>query len=81
MTERKRTMSIDLTKQDLDDISIGDVVTVVVVGKVRNLSAGEEPEKDKKGCCSFDGWPPDMNIEVQEVKVTVGNDFSELAND
>ena len=76
----KRSMSVDLTDKDLDNISIGDIVTVVVTGKVKSLDAGQKPSKaDKKD--GFTGFPPDMRIEIQETKVTVGNDFSELADE
>lgn len=76
----KRSMSVDLTEKDLDDISIGDIVTVIVTGKVKNLDAGHKPDKEEKKD-GFTGFPPDMRIEVQSTKVTVGNDFSELADD
>ena len=71
---------MDLTDSDLEDISIGDVVTVVVTGKVKTLDAGHQPDKQEKKE-GFTGFPPDMRIEVQNTKVTVGNDFAELAED
>ena len=76
----KRTMTVDLTDADLDDISIGDVVTVVVVGKVKSLDAGMKPDKQDKED-GFEGFPPDMQIEITKTSVSVGNDFSELAED
>ena len=76
----KRTMTVDLTDADLDDISIGDVVTVVVVGKVKSLDAGMKPDKQDKED-GFTGFPPDMQIEITKTSVSVGNDFSELAED
>lgn len=77
---KHRSMSVDLTDSDLDDISIGDVVTVIVVGKVKSLDAGMKPDKEEKKD-GFMGFPPDMRIDIQSTKVSVGNDFSELADD
>lgn len=76
----ERTMSVDLTDADLNDISIGDIVTVVVTGEVKSLDAGMKPDKqDKKD--GFDGFPPDMRIEITKTSVSVGNDFAELSDD
>lgn len=81
-SKQTRTMTIDLTNKDLDDISIGDIVMVEVTGKVKHLSAGEPAEKKtKENEFAFSGFPPDMRIDVQSTKVTVTNDFAELAED
>lgn len=75
-----RTMSVDLTSNDLDDISIGDIVTVKVVGKVMSLDAGKKPTKSEKKD-GFQGFPPDMRIDIQSTKVNVSGDFDELSED
>ena len=86
----KRTMNVDLTDSDLKEVSIGDVVTVTVVGKVKSLEAGEKPPKKEKGkekkatgCCSVEwgGFPPSMRIEVTKTSVSVGNDFEEMSKE
>ncbi|NIS77760.1 MAG: hypothetical protein GTO00_09140 [Deltaproteobacteria bacterium] len=73
-------MSVDLTNSDLKDISIGDVVTVVVKGKVKSLDAGMKPSAEEKED-GFTGFPPDMSIEITSTKVSKSNDFAELAED
>ena len=74
---RERTMNVDLSQGDLDELSIGDEVEVRVRGEVKSLSAGRPPEGD------FDGFPPDMTVKVTSTRVRKReeNEFSRLARD
>lgn len=85
----KRHMSIDVKDADVKKLSLGDEVTVICKGKVKDLHLGDKPEKkrekDDKGpcCCGIPySSPSRIEIEMDSQKIESGdNTFSALSKD
>lgn len=77
----KKTLSVDLSEDQLKDVAVGDTVTVTVTGKVVAAEAGQKPDKrDKK--MGFEGFPPSMRVEVASVDVECcDNEYADMAKE
>lgn len=87
----KRRMSVEVKDADVKKLSLGDEVTIICKGKVKELNLGDPPkEEDKKsrkdkGCCGCGiayHEPSRVVIEMDSQKVEAGeNKFSVLSRD
>lgn len=87
----KRRMSVEVKDADVKKLQLGDEVTIICKGKVKELRLGDPPkEEDKKarkdkGCCGCGiSWhePSRVDIEMTSQKVESGeNKFSTLSVD
>lgn len=67
-------MGIDVDDEQLEGLSLGQEVTIVVKGKISSLNA---PEKFEDG----DDWPGRVRIAVEEQRIEAPNVFEQLAED
>lgn len=87
----KRRMEIDVKDADVKKLSLGDEVTIICKGKVKDLHLGDpKTEEDKKKrkekgdcCCAIPYHSPSrITIEMDSQKVESGeNAFTTLAKD
>ncbi len=87
----KRRLEIDVKDADVKKLSLGDEVTIVCKGKVKDLHLGDpKTEEDKKkrkedkGCCCGIPYvsPSRITIEMESQKIESGeNKFSALSMD
>lgn len=81
--ERKLCARVDIDKvKKVNDVNLGDEVTLVVTGKVTNLRGPEENlYKDGKGKERKSTYPGSMEIEISEMKVSAVGEFDGLEED
>lgn len=87
----KRRMSVDVKDSDVKKLQLGDEVTIVCKGKVKELHLGDPPKEEEKKkraekglcCCGIPYTEPSrVTIEMDSQKVEAGeNKFSVLSRD
>jgi hypothetical protein len=65
---KKRRVTLDLTDEQLQGITLGKTITVTITGRVVSAEEGEKPSKqDKKR--GYEGYPPNMRLEIDELTI------------
>lgn len=87
----KRRMSVEVKDADVKKLSLGDEITIICKGKVKELDLGDKPEPEEKtkrksggicGCGISYHSPSRITIEMDSQKIESGeNKFAALTKD
>lgn len=83
ISERKLCARVDIDKvKKVNDVNLGDEITLVVKGKVTNLRGPEENlYTNEKGKETKSTYPGSMEIEIDEMKVMSVGVFDGMEED
>jgi hypothetical protein len=78
--EKTRTVRVDIDKvKQVNDVNLGDTVTLVVKGKVKSMRGPEESLwKDSKGKEKKSTYPGSIEIEIDEMRIGAEGQFDGL---
>lgn len=78
--EKSRTVRVDIDKvKQVNDVNLGDTVTLVVKGKVKSMRGPEERLwKDEKGKEKKSTYPGSIEIEIDEMRIGAEGQFDGL---
>jgi hypothetical protein len=77
------TARFDIDKvKKVNDVNLGDTVTITITGKVRSMSGpSEHLSEDSKGKDKSYSYPGTLEVEIGEMKIYAEGEFDGLGDD